>query len=418
MLILENIALALAALKANKLRSILTMLGIVIGIAAVITIMMVGDGLNRSVMSSMEGMGANNIQLGVQEKNSGTGEKGKKTEKDYLNEQMLEGMEERFQGQITGIALEKTVGDGQVKDGRKYANISIEGLNEAAFRDKKIQMLSGRGFTAEDYKDARKVALVSDKFVEKLFAGDTKGVLGKTVDTVLDNKYYTYTIVGVYKYVQSDYEFSAASAEEIRTKCYLPLMSALQQTRSKGQYESISVAAGKGVDPEALSKELKNYLNGVWFKDNRNYEIYSFNMESMINETKKMIVTLQTAMAGIAAISLLVGGIGVMNIMVVSITERTREIGTRKALGAEDSLILFQFMVEAVVICFIGGAIGVLLGLGIGMGATKLMGYAGHISAMNILVCVLFSVAFGMFFGYYPAKRAAKMNPIDALRHE
>ena len=141
-------------------------------------------------------------------------------------------------------------------------------------------------------------------------------------------------------------------------------------------------------------------------------------MASMMDSMNTMINMIQLALSVIAGISLVVGGIGVMNIMLVSITERTKEIGTRKALGATNSSIRLQFITESVVICVIGGIIGIILGIGLGTVAVKLMGYEASVSIESIIIAVGFSMAIGVFFGYYPANKAAKLNPIDALRYE
>ncbi len=159
-------------------------------------------------------------------------------------------------------------------------------------------------------------------------------------------------------------------------------------------------------------------MNRRWYGSNESFEIRTMSMESVIENMTEMLSTVSLAIAAIAGISLLVGGIGVMNIMLVSITERTREIGTRKALGATNGSIRLQFIMEAIVICMVGGVIGILLGIGIAAAATNLMGYAVSPSVPGIVLSVSFSVLIGVFFGYYPANKAAKMNPIEALRYE
>jgi len=159
-------------------------------------------------------------------------------------------------------------------------------------------------------------------------------------------------------------------------------------------------------------------MNGRYYRDNDSFEISAMSMESVIKSMTEMLSTVSLAIAAIAGISLLVGGIGVMNIMLVSITERTREIGTRKALGATNGFIRFQFIMEAIVLCMIGGVIGIIAGVGVASVVTNLMGYAVRPSVSGIVLSVSFSVFIGVFFGYYPANKAAKLNPIEALRYE
>lgn len=178
------------------------------------------------------------------------------------------------------------------------------------------------------------------------------------------------------------------------------------------------VKAGSGVDSGVLADEISGFMNETFYKDNQNFTVSAYSMEAMMAETKNMLSMIQKAIAGAAAISLLVGGIGVMNIMIVSITERTKEIGTRKALGATNGFIRLQFITEAIVICLAGGLLGIGLGLGAGLAGAKIMGYHGSVSIKVILGCLLFSFVFGIFFGFYPADHAAKMDPIEALRYE
>lgn len=159
-------------------------------------------------------------------------------------------------------------------------------------------------------------------------------------------------------------------------------------------------------------------MNSRWYQNNDSFEISAMSMESVIESMTEMLSTISLAIAAIAGISLLVGGIGVMNIMLVSITERTREIGTRKALGATNGSIRLQFIMEAIVLCMAGGFLGIILGIGIAAVATNMMGYAVSPSVTGIVLSVSFSVFIGVFFGYYPANKAAKLNPIEALRYE
>lgn len=428
MLIYENILLALAGLRANKLRSFLTMLGIVIGIASVIAIMTVGDATSKSVMSSMSDMGANNINVYLMAKGTdadGTMSDGSNTRavksKDYFTESMFDDLGAAFPQEIEGVSLSKNIGEAKAEEKTNYANVNVSGVNELNLKGRNLKLLAGRLLAPEDYAGVRKVALVSDKFVNNMFHGDAASAVGSPMEIKKGNKYYSYTIVGVYEYVASSEQFAGGSMgaeKDLRTDCYIPLETVLTQEKQEMRFDNFEVVAKTGADPAGIADSIANYLNERYYKDNDTYEAFAYSMKAMLGELEGMLNTQKLAFAAIGAISLLVGGIGVMNIMIVSITERTREIGTRKALGATNGSIRLQFIMEAIVICLIGGIIGVVLGLILGLFASKMMNYPGTPSVSGIIFCVLFSIAFGVFFGYYPANKAAKLNPIEALRYE
>ena len=172
------------------------------------------------------------------------------------------------------------------------------------------------------------------------------------------------------------------------------------------------------VSATSFCDTVENYMNERYYQNNDSFEISAMSMESIVESMTSMLSTISLAIAAIGGISLLVGGIGVMNIMLVSITERTREIGTRKALGATNGSIRLQFITESIVICIVGGMLGIILGMIIATVATNMMGYAVSPSITGIVVSVTFSLLIGVFFGYYPANKAAKLNPIEALRYE
>ncbi len=417
---LENIELAVSELKANKIRTVLTMLGIIIGIASVIAIMTVGDSMNRSIMSSMSEMGANNISFYVVTKSMSEDDMSirEMKDKDYFSEEMFQYLQKNFGNELEGIALQKSLGSIEVSESGKKATVNLTGYNSHALSGKNLKILAGRTLNKQDTEETKKVILVSNKYAEKFYGSDYNKALGKTVEGILNEKYYSYTIVGVYEYTESAMDFSNQSSGQLVTDGYLPLATVTAQTGSTALYDSFEAIAKEDADATALADSIAKSLNETYYIDNDAYEAYGYSMKQMIQETESMVKTLQLALSAIAAISLLVGGIGVMNIMVVSITERTREIGTRKALGASNTSIRLQFITEAVVICLIGGAIGIVVGMSLGLLASKLMGYPGVPSLSGVVVSVLVSMAFGIFFGYYPANKAAKMNPIDALRYE
>ena len=210
---------------------------------------------------------------------------------------------------------------------------------------------------------------------------------------------------------------SFASGDNVTTDIYMPLKASINFDHSKSAYPYAQIITKVGVDSDELSVRIKDFFE-PYYRTNRSFEVTAITMSSMVSMLTEMLSTITIAISVIAGIALVVGGIGVMNIMLVSITERTREIGTRKALGAKNSSIRVQFIVEAMIICLIGGIFGVILGIGGGIFASNLLGYPAKPSISGIIISLLFSISIGVFFGYYPANKAAKMNPIDALRYE
>ena len=423
-MLLENIRMAVTSLKANKSRALLTMLGIIIGIASVIAIMTVGNSLTMSVSTSMQSMGANNINVYIQNKETekderengivfGTIERTKAlTEEDYFTDEMIYSLIEEYEDSIEAISISENVGSTTVKNKDLSAKISVIGTSRGYFKANEKTMLAGRQFTAEECAKERNVALVADKLVDDLYECAYEDAVGKDITAELNGETVQYTIIGVYEQDDSANMFGSSSSSEF----YIPLTTAQEFNHSKN-YSSFSIVSKVGVDSDKLANRVETFLQG-YYRENQYFTVMAFSMSSMVSILDDMMNTIVTAIAVIAGIALLVGGIGVMNIMLVSITERTREIGTRKALGATNNSIRTQFIVEAMIICLIGGAIGVVLGIGLGSFASSLLGYAASPSTGSVVGSLLFSLAIGVFFGYYPANKAAKMNPIDALRYE
>lgn len=428
MLITENILLALAGLKSNIMRSLLTMLGIIIGITSVIAIMTVGNSITVMVNTSMQEMGANNLTVGVSAKSTseettssglhfGPGSQRTMDTDDYLTDEMVDSFLEEYGDNIKYTLLSSSVGSGTATDGNKYAYVNITGYNEDYMEYTDLDLLAGRTFIQKDFDNAQKVCIVSDYFVDNMFDGDTAAALGSAVEISINGKYYTYYVVGVYEYEAN--EWSSSSKEDTRTDMYIPFDTARSQLHTMNDgYQSITLVTTIDTDSESFADTVEAYFNTMYYSNNEDYEVTVTSMSSMIESMTSMIGTIEIALAIIAGISLVVGGIGVMNIMLVSITERTKEIGTRKALGATNGSIRLQFITESVVICIIGGIIGIVLGVGLGAVAATYMGYDASVSVTAVIVAVAFSMAIGIFFGYYPANKAAKLNPIDALRYE
>lgn len=414
---MDNIRLAFASLFANKLRALLTMLGIIIGIGAVIGIVTVGDSLTGSITDSMNSMGASNITVSLQRKSS-TDQgallfgRSNPEAKDLITPTMIEEYKSQFGDQIDTIALSRQMGSGQVEVEENSANITITGVNGDYKTVANPTMLYGR--FVQDSDNQRMLAVVSDVFVEEIFPGQ-QNVLGESFDVVVNNAILRFYIVGVYEY-QSEGMISMDNSDPVTT-AYIPVEATRKLLGESEGYQSLTVVGASGQDNTALMEQTEDFF-ASYYTHNNSYTIAASSLESMMSTLTEMLDTIKLAVAAIAAISLLVGGIGVMNIMLVSITERTREIGVRKALGAPNSAIRVQFITESVVICLAGGALGIAVGIALGAWGAGMLGYPARPSITAIAIAVGFSMAIGVFFGYYPANKAAKLDPIEALRYE
>ena len=332
---------------------------------------------------------------------------------DLLTMSQIKELEENFGDEIDAFSVTATKDTGKAKSGTAYANVNITGTNPGYEKVKNIEMADGRYITDTDVDGSKMVAVVSDKLVSKIF-GEGVDPIGQEVKIYTSSAIHCYTIVGVYTYKSSG--GSTESEEKLTTDLYIPVTAAKSSSSNKN-YQTVTIRAKDNVDITTFTTELQTYLDKLYIK-NTKYKATASNMESMLESMTSMTSTMALAISAIAAISLLVGGIGVMNIMLVSVTERTREIGTRKALGAKSSHIKMQFIVESMIICAIGGIIGIVLGIIIGVIGAHVMGNSPVISPMVIVGSFTFSMVIGIFFGYYPAKKAAGLDPIEALRYE
>ncbi len=420
---LESMRLSFEGLRSNKMRSLLTMLGIIIGIAAVIGILTVGDGLSSSITGTMSGMGASTISISLREKESDIpmagmmGVMSTPDDGDLISEEMILEMQKRYADDISAISLSESAGSGRAKDGRLYANVSITGVNNGYFTAEDMDLLAGRFLEDRDDEGGRMVCVASDKLVGNMFGGDLQAALGSEISVEAGADRLRLRIVGVYKYEASAFFIYTGSDRDLSTALYIPLSVAKRLSGSGDGFSNITVLARADADSASVAARLEDFL-GRYYRRNDDYTISATSMESIIASVNDMMGTLSIAIAVIAAISLLVGGIGVMNIMLVSVTERTREIGTRKALGATNANIQMQFVVESAMICLVGGMIGIILGAAFGYLGSTLLGVPTLPDLGSVALAVGFSLAVGIFFGYYPASKAAKMDPIEALRYE
>ena len=421
----ENIRLALEGLKANKMRALLTMLGIIIGIASVIAILTVGNSLSGTITNSMGSLGATNIYVYLQSKEESSGNQfggmfsqpANPDDDSRLTDEMMENLLQRYPNEVAGVSVAESAGRGRAQEGRLYANVSVSGVNAFYIEGNNIDLLAGRAISEKDMDGLRSSAVVSDKLVNNMFKGNPQSALGQELKVTIGEEAYTFNIVGVYKYVATGMSFSTASDKDMTTDLLLPITTVKRMNNSPEGYDFITVTTSNTQDTAAFVSQLENFFNR-YYEKNEKFRATAMSMENILDQVDTVMGTISIALSVKAGISLLVGGIGVMNIMLVSVTERTREIGTRKALGATNANIRIQFVVESTIVCMIGGAIGVVLGGALGYLGSSLIGTAVGPDVPSILLAVGFSMAIGVFFGYYPANKAARLDPIEALRYE
>ncbi len=421
----ENIRLAWEGLRANKMRALLTMLGIIIGIGSVIGILTVGEGLSANITGEMAAMGAGNVTIYFKERDNEFNDNSPFAqqafgiaEDDYFTDEMFTALMARYPNIVTQIALLEVMPGGQVKNGRDYANVNVYGVNENYLPMNDIELITGRNIRAKDNEGTRNVAVISDKLVNNMFGGNPEAALGQEVQATLGSDIYNFSVIGVYEYEQNVMMgmMSSSSEKDITTELYIPINTAKRYNGTRMGYYEYAIAGVAG-DSRVVATQIEDFLSR-YYVDNEDYNAAAMSMESVTDMVSSMMDTLSIAISVIAGISLLVGGIGVMNIMLVSVTERTREIGTRKALGATNTNIRLQFVVESVIICLVGGIIGILFGALLGYAGSSLLKAPSAPTPGSILLAFGFSMAIGVFFGYYPANKAATLDPIEALRYE
>lgn len=399
MSLLEGLRGALFSLRTNKLRSGLTMLGIIIGIAAVIAVVTIGLGGKAAIMQEMEKSGVNLFVLYPKSSgNSGQAERGRLTIEDGESlRRALPQVKSLLPTSIEYTALE-------VNQKRSSAMVVGTTSEFADLRNRDIAR--GRFFSEEELSAGRRVVVIDQTLADNLFgAGNPLG------QQVIINS-VSCRVIGIL--AKDESAFAQFNVGPQNAYSYMPwgTWSDVFQSQRVDQLEG---ATYQEVDLASTIDNAKRILN-VRHGTTNQYEV--FNVQQLVQSANTIMRILTSFISLVAGISLLVGGIGIMNIMLVSVTERTREIGLRKAVGAKEQDILLQFLLEAIVLSLIGGIVGIALGVGSALVASHLLNWPQLLSGWAIIFAVSFSIGVGLFFGFYPALKAAKLEPMAALRYE
>ncbi len=404
MLIKEYFKMSLDSIRSNKMRALLTMLGIVIGIAAVITIVAAGDGVKAYMNKQMEAVGTNTVVISVDTDEA--------SDNELITNEDLEALMDM--GDYVRAVTPQLYGWGTVSFRKNTMNASVYAGTEGLATAGGLSMISGTFFSESDNLSGRNVCVIDDMVARKFFG--TTDVAGLEITVEYKDNMKTMRIVGVCKSPYGDFA-TEEMMDYLPGTLYIPLNTGLSLLNEKAQYKSVYLISNDKAINDAMGDTAVRTLEARHNNSGRNV-YYAQNMSAQLDMINDIMNLIQSFIAAVAAISLVVGGIGVMNIMLVSVTERTREIGIRKSLGAKTNAILFQFLTESAIITLIGGLIGLILGI---IGAYIFCSFAGFppvFTPISIFMTVLFSASVGIFFGLYPAKKAAQLSPIEALRHD
>ncbi len=393
--ITENIRIALFSIFAHKMRSLLTMLGIIIGISSVIAIVSIGQGGDRMLKSQFTG-NENIIDIYYQPTDEEIQSNPDIWKKSFFTEESIESLQDidNVEEVITSFSsLEK------VFYREEGVEATVHGINQTYSQINSMDLSAGQFFLDSDFISANRVAFITNTLNKQLFNGDGVG-------KVIQVNAQPIEIIGVLK--DSEGLFSLGLSE-----LYIPA-NTWRNLYGLAEINEVSLQVSNIDYIESVSDAAINQLNRL--HNTTNFQVV--NIEEMSRGISQITGIMTAIIAGIASISLFVGGIGVMNIMLVSVTERTKEIGIRKSLGATKTQILVQFLIEAVVIAFIGGIIGTILGIGISLIASLMLGWPFLISIHAVWIGLLFSVGTGIFFGVLPARKASNLQPAEAFNYE
>ena len=406
MLFGETIGVALGALRANKLRSMLTMLGIVIGVAAVIAMVAIGTGAQSAVKDRISSLGTTLLTvMPGQQRGMGVVIADQQTK---LTMEDAQAIEDR--GEYINAVQPEMNRNLQITWSNKNAQASVVGTSSNYLEVRKYKLLAGRMFTRQEDEAKQRLAVVGPAVATNMGLSSSDALLGENIRI----RGIQFTVIGVLESKGQASPFGNPDEQIL-----IPINTGRFRVFGSDRLRSISVIAQTEERiPDAMASIQKVLRREHRLRTNQPDDFQMRGATDFLATQSETMAVFTMLLSGIAAVSLLVGGIGIMNIMLVSVTERTREIGVRKALGATRNNILLQFMIEALVLCCLGGILGIAIGSGGAMVMNKMAGWTAQLSLPAIGLAFAFSALVGLAFGVWPARRAATLDPIVALRYE